>query len=127
MEDVPWTSSPRPDPEPAARPPSMTRNVTSVAVSRSTRRSRRRQTNLEGLERREVPKPNVPRGRGEPLLVRISGRRARTVRDVEQGGERGEPDELRFGQVDAVLGRDLRDRFPHQPDRGDREVEEVHR
>src|SRR5215212_9762727 len=100
MAEAPWTSSPRPDPGPASRPPSMTRNVTGGAVSRGTSRSRRRETKLEGLERREVAKPDEPARGGKPLLVRLVNGRAGPVGHVEQSRERGEPDQLRFHQVD---------------------------
>ena len=49
------------------------------------------------------------------------------VRDVEEGGERGEPDELRLGQIDAVVGRLRLDGLPDEPERRLAEIEEVHR
>ena len=49
------------------------------------------------------------------------------VGDVEQGGDRGEPDELRLGDADPVLAGQLADGLPGPPHRRHGRVEEVHR
>jgi hypothetical protein len=49
------------------------------------------------------------------------------VGHVEERSQRRQPDQLRFGQLDAVLGGFGPDRLPDPPQRGCSEVEDVHR
>ena len=66
------------------------------------------------MQRREVAEPQDGRGGGRS---RSLDRRRRVgapgvVGDVEQRGERREPDQLRLGELDAVLGGELADASP---------------
>ena len=53
--------------------------------------------------------------------------RASPIGHGQERGQRRQPDEFRFRQVDPVLGGDVADGLPDQPERRDLEVEEVHR
>ena len=59
--------------------------------------------------------------------IGILARRPGVVGDREERRQRREADELRLGELDAILGGDLADRLPDHPQRGDLEVEDVHR
>ena len=65
------------------------------------------QPQLQRLERREVAQSQERRGRGQALLDRVVGRGPGVVGDVEERGQRRQADQLRLGQLDAVLGREL--------------------
>ena len=82
---------------------------------------------LERLHRREVAQAQVGGRGGEPPLDRVVGGGAGAVGDGEERRQRRQPDELGLGEVDAVLGRDVADGLPDQPERRRREVEQVHR
>ena len=114
----------------AARPPSIRRRRHSgpPAVTSSGGASRasasRSSRAISGVKsRRRIASAAAAR------RVRSSASRRGTgvVGDVEQRGQRREPDQLRLGEADAVLGRELADRLPRLPHRRRPEVEQVHR
>ena len=72
---------------------------------------------LERLHRREVAQPEEAGRGGQPRLDRVVARRAGVVGDGEERGQRREPDQLRLGELDAVLGGDVADGLPDQPER----------
>jgi hypothetical protein len=49
------------------------------------------------------------------------------VGDVQEGGDRREPDQLGLEELDAILGCLRPDRLPDPPERRHPEVEQVHR
>src|SRR6185503_7172575 len=117
-----------------SRPPSMTRKLTTpgrprpgpTASSRDPRLGSRK-PQLQRLQRAEVAQSQVVGGGGQPILDRRVGRCVHVVRDVEERRDRSEPDELRFEQLDPVLGSLRANRLPDAPERGHAEVEQVHR
>ena len=85
------------------------------------------ESQFERLHRREVAQSQEGGRGGQSSLDRVLGRRVDTVGDRQEGGQRRQADQLRLGEQHAVLGRDVAHGLPDQPQRGDREVEDVHR
>ena len=66
-------------------------------------------------------------GSGREPIVERRQRRTGCVGDRLERRLRRQPDQLRLGRPDAVLGGEIAHGVPDQPERGDREVEQVHR
>ena len=76
------------------------------------------ESQLEGLQRaRSRAAGGTPAAAASRRSTGSLGRRAGAVGDGEEGGQRREPDELGLGELDAVLGGELADRLPDQPQR----------
>ena len=99
-----------------------------VTDPRATPRPGRSSRSSRACSRGEVAQSQERRGRGQRGARSGRSRRgAGAVRDGQEGRQRREADQLRLGQLDAVLGGDVADRLPDEPDGVDREVEQVHR
>ena len=85
------------------------------------------QPQFERLERREVAQPEVARRRREAIVRGCAGRGSGPVRYGEERRQRRQADELRLHDLDAGRTGLGLDGLPDPPDRGHREVEEVHR
>ena len=111
-DDLGCSDDRRPGVGSPVRPPSMTRNGPPTRQPAVRCAGGGLEPQLQGLHRREVAQLEVGRRRRQPSLDRVLGRRAGAVGDGQEGGQRGEADELRFGQGDAILGGELADRCP---------------
>ena len=111
------------------RPPSMTRNAPVISTARRHPGvgPGGLQPELQRLHRREVAEPQVARRRREATLDRVLGRSTRTVRDGQERRQRRQADQLRFGEVDPILGGHVAHGLPDEPERRDLEVEQIHR
>ena len=109
------------------RPPSMTRNVTPVTGGCAGRVAAS-EAELEGLQRREVAQPEVarrpPRAGRRPASSAARPAWSATARNAASGASPMSSDSARSTPSSAAS---VADRVPDQPERRDREVEQVHR
>src|SRR5829696_3744702 len=128
----------------SVRPPAMTRRVTTRepqaarASPRSTGNRRRPwsplaagasrlEPELERLQRAEVAQPEEAGGRGQPVRDRRIRGGIDVVGDVEERSHGRKPDELRFVELDPVLGGLGLHGLPDAPEGRGPEIEHVHR
>ena len=104
------------------RPPARTRSV-----MRPGRRMASAEPQLEGHVRAEVADAQPLGGGARRASTGRSAGDVDVVGHVAQGGQGRQSDELGFAELDALVGGQAAHRLPHQPERRDAEVEQVHR